>query len=104
MIKFITFVLLAASAVPAIAAPPATVSSVVKTADLDLTSAAGLRTLDQRLNLAAIEVCGEASDMDVPGKNDVRRCRAEVKAQFALERDRRIAAAAIGKPVSVAAR
>lgn len=104
MIKFITFALLATSAIPAVAAPPATVSSIVKTADLDLTIAAGQRKLDQRLNLAAIAVCGEASDMDVPGKNDVRRCRAEVKARLATERNRRIASATSDKPVSVAAR
>jgi UrcA family protein len=74
---------LAAAAVikgaPAIAAPaePQNVS-IVRTADLDLSSETGRRTLDQRLANAAREVCGVASDVDLEGKNDVRACRTEV--------------------------
>lgn len=72
---------LAAAAVikgaPAVAEPVQNVS-VVRTADLDLSSDNGRRALDQRLVIAAREVCGEASDVDLEGKNDVRACRAKV--------------------------
>ncbi len=54
--------------------------SLVRTADLDLGSAAGQRQLDHRLANAAREVCGEASDVDIKGKNEVRRCRDETLA------------------------
>ena len=63
-------------AVPALAEPaPAQNVSIVRTADLDLSTSAGRSTLDQRLVVAANEVCGTASDADLAGKNDVRRCR-----------------------------
>jgi UrcA family protein len=54
--------------------------SVVQTADLDLSTRAGQRLLDRRLATAAGEVCGEASDADLKGQNDVRQCRNEVLA------------------------
>ena len=103
MIKTFTTLLLAVAATPAMAAPAATVSSSIRTADLDLSSAAGQSALDRRLSAAAIQVCGTAWDSDVPGKNEVRRCRAEVKARFMAERNRRIAAASTER-VLVAAR
>jgi len=74
---------LAAAAVikgaPALAEPaePQNVS-IVRTADLDLSSETGRRALDQRLLNAAREVCGEASDVDLEGKNEVRACRTKV--------------------------
>lgn len=69
----------AIKAAPALAETPQNAAvSVVRTADLDLGSKAGLRTLDRRLVLAASTVCGTASDFDLKGLNDVRTCRAEV--------------------------
>ena len=58
----------ALKAVPALAEPvqPQNVS-VVQTADLDLSSEAGRRELNQRFVIAAYEVCGEASDIDLAG-------------------------------------
>ena len=103
MTKTLAVLLIALSTAPAAAAPTATVSTSVRTADLDLSSESGQRVLDQRLAQAAIQLCGTAWDSDVPGKNEVRRCRAEVKARFAAERDRRIAAA-LAKPEGLAAR
>ena len=94
---------LLASATPALAEPPVIVSTTVQTADLDLSSRAGQRALDHRLSLAAKDVCGSASDVDVAGKNDVRRCRAETLAKLASERDQRIAYAS-NQPIEVAAR
>jgi UrcA family protein len=66
--------------VPAFAEPAASAInvSVVRTADLDLSTKAGEHALDQRLVTAAREVCGSASDVDLEGKNDVRQCRADV--------------------------
>jgi UrcA family protein len=52
--------------------------SIVRTADLDLSTKAGQRQLERRLITAAREVCGEAFDSDLKGQNDVRRCREDV--------------------------
>lgn len=98
MTKIFLATLLAFTATPALAEPTVTVSTTVQTADLDLSSSAGQRALDHRLSLAAKEVCGVASDVDIAGKNDVRRCRAETLASLASERDQRIAASS-GSPI-----
>ena len=103
MTKIFLATLLAFTVAPALAEPPMTVSTTVQTADLDLSSAAGQQALNHRLSLAAKEVCGAASDVDIAGKNDVRRCRAETLANLAGERDQRIAAAS-HQPIEVAAR
>jgi UrcA family protein len=103
MTKIFLATLLAFTATPALAEPPVTVTSIVQTADLDLSSQAGQRALNHRLSLAAIEVCGTASDADIAGKNDVRQCRAEVLASVASDRDQRVAAAS-NQPIEVAAR
>jgi UrcA family protein len=73
----------AIKAAPALAQEPASETniSLVRTGDLNLGSAEGQRTLDRRLAKAAREVCGTASDVDVAGKNDVRKCRDETLAK-----------------------
>ena len=103
MTKILLATLLAFTATPALAEPPATTSSIVQIADLDLSTTRGQQALDRRLNLAAKEVCGTASDADVAGKNEVRRCRVETLSGLAAERDQRIAAAS-SQPIQVAAR
>ena len=103
MTKIFLASLLAFSATPALAEQPATAVSIVQTADLDLSTAGGQRALDHRLAQAAKEVCGTAADVDVAGKNDVRRCRVDTVAGLSAERDQRIAAAS-GSPIEVAAR
>jgi UrcA family protein len=103
MTKIFLATLLAFSATPALAEPPVTVSTTVQTGDLDLSSAAGQRALNHRLTLAAKEVCGKASNIDVAGQNDVRRCRHDTLASLSAERDQRIAAAS-NQPIEVAAR
>src|SRR5690242_19529309 len=72
----------AIKAVPAVAEPVASdVSvSIVRTADLDLTTKAGQRVLDHRLIQAANDVCGAAADVDLAGQNKVRACRQSVLA------------------------
>jgi UrcA family protein len=70
-----------ALAAPALAAPVSGQNvSIVSTADIDLSSAAGRAALDHRLVIAADEVCGTASDADLVGKNRARECRKEVLA------------------------
>ena len=103
MTKTIIAMLLAFSATPALAEAPLVATSIVETADLDLSSHSGQRALDHRLTQAVKEVCGTASDVDVAGKNDVRRCRVETLASLASERDQRIADAS-SQPIKVAAR
>jgi UrcA family protein len=64
------------TALPAFAEPLSIETAVVKVADLDLSSAAGQRALEARINRAVIAVCGAASDVDLEGLNAVRACRA----------------------------
>ena len=103
MTKIFLATLLAFTATPALAEPPAMATAKVQVADLDLSSAAGQRALDRRLNQAVVEVCGTASEVDIEGKNDVRRCRSETLARLTDDRNDRIAAVT-DKPIEVAAR
>jgi UrcA family protein len=69
-------------AVPAFSEPaPAQNASIVHTSDLDLSTDAGRAALDHRLVIAAHDVCGNAGDVDLAGKNKVRACRAETLAE-----------------------
>ena len=77
--------------------------TLVRTADLDLSTAAGQRRLDHRLANAARDVCGEASDVDVAGKNEVRRCRDETLATVRAQRDSTLVAAQRGAAIAVVA-
>ena len=77
--------------------------SLVRTADLDLGTNAGKRLLDQRVARAAREVCGVASDVDIEGKNDVRKCREDAIARATYERDEVRSAAARGAIIAVTA-
>ena len=103
MTKTIIAMLLAFAANPALAEAPVMVTSTVQTADLDLSTLKGQQILDRRLGQAAKEVCGVASDVDLEGKNIVRKCRADTLASVANDRDQRIAAAS-NQPIKVAAR
>ena len=88
----------------ALAKPPANSDvnvSIVATADLDLTTRAGQRALDERLVHAASEVCGTASDVDLAGKNEVRACRASVLAEVRSKGEQ---LASRGTPIVIAAR
>ncbi|MFL6760887.1 UrcA family protein [Sphingomonas sp.] len=71
---------------PALAqAAPVQNFSIVRTADLDLSSGVGRAALDHRLVTAAYEVCGTPSDADLVGKNAARACRADVLATARAE-------------------
>jgi len=93
---------LAIRATPALSQPPEFNVSIVRTADIDLSTRAGQRLLDRRLIIAAGEVCGEASDVDLKGKNDVRKCRDDVLAA-ARANARTIVAAKAGETIAVSA-
>jgi UrcA family protein len=92
---------------PALAESPAPASeinvSLVRTADLDLGSSQGQRQLDQRLANAAREVCGTASDVDIEGRNEVRKCRDDTLAKANGQRDAVLAAAEHGAFIAVTA-
>ena len=94
------------AATPALAqtAPLAENRIVVRTADLDLSQSAGQRALDHRIAIAVVEACGETSNVDLAGKNEIRRCRAETSAQVAANRDRLVELASKGKDIVLAAR
>lgn len=94
-----------ATITPAVAeaSEPQTVSSIVHTADLDLSSANGRQELDRRIVQAAREVCGEASPVDLEGRNAVRQCRADTIAAATKQRDQLLAAAKAGPAILVAA-
>ena len=81
---------------------PVTVTSIVQTADLDLSSSNGQQELDRRIVQAAREVCGEASNVDLEGRNAVRECRAETIAAAASQREQLLASAKYGTPILVA--
>ena len=94
-------------AAPALAETPSsdvrTYVSYVKTADLDLSSKGGQRTLDRRVAQAAREVCGTASDVDLVGQNKARECREAAVAKATGERDALAAAAKRGTVVAITA-
>ena len=97
----------AIKAAPALAETPSgevqTYVSYVKTADLDLSSVGGQRTLDRRVAQAAREVCGTVSDADLVGQNKARECRAEAIAKATGEREALLAAAKSGAAVAITA-
>lgn len=76
---------------PVTAEPIQSDSVTVSIADLDLTSAAGQRTFERRLARAVVELCGEAADVDLAGRNAVRKCRADTMAQAHAAKDQRLA-------------
>ena len=94
----------AIKAVPALAEPVAAQDinvSIVRTADLDLSTQSGRRALDHRLVNAAREVCGTASDVDLAGQNKVRACRVNVLSDARAKGDR---LASRGAVITIAAR
>lgn len=95
------------AAAPALAETPVAAGdvqlSLVRTADLDLSSEGGRRVLDQRLASAARDVCGTASDVDIKDKNAVRACRDETLAKARTQRETVLAAAERGALIAVTA-
>jgi UrcA family protein len=77
--------------------------SLVRTSDLNLETATGQRQLDQRLAHAAREVCGQASDVDIEGKNQVRQCRDETLAKAQVQKSSILASAGRGAVIAITA-
>lgn len=77
--------------------------SVVRTADLNLAAEEGRKRLESRLAQAAREVCGTASDADLAGKNEARKCREETLARALAQRDRLLAASDRSGVIAVSA-
>lgn len=102
----LSLMLSALAATPALAqaAPSAETQIIVSTADLDLGSATGKRTLDHRIAIAIVEACGSASNVDLEGRNAVRACRVEARAQAAAERNRLVVLANRSTDIILAAR
>ncbi|HEX6218793.1 MAG TPA: UrcA family protein [Sphingomicrobium sp.] len=84
-------------AAPALAETPVqsadVVVSLVRTSDLNLSTVDGQRQLDRRIANAAREVCGQASDVDLGGKNDTRECRKDTIARAQVQKSSVLAAA-----------
>ena len=82
----ITFALIAAFAgtSPA-AARPASRSTTVSTAGLDLATAGGQRRLELRLLHAASDLCGTPSSADARGRAKFDSCRDEVRGNVAAQ-------------------
>ncbi|MEO7411642.1 MAG: UrcA family protein [Sphingomicrobium sp.] len=106
MTKFTRFAMAilasAATITPAFAAEPAAGIAIVSTADLDLSNAHDVRTLDRRLSIAIVEACGEASNVDLAGRNAVRACRVDTRAKVDAARDRLVQLAALGSATKFA--
>ena len=102
----LSLILSALAATPALsqAAPSAETRIVVSTADLDLGSATGKRALDHRIAIAVVEACGETSNVDLAGRNEIRRCRDETSASVVANRDRLVELASRGQDIILAAR
>lgn len=78
MKKLCLIALAALSAAPAEAETAREVRSVrVGYSDLDLRSPEGAAKFHRRIRSAVADACGTASDADLRGKNEARRCRAE---------------------------
>ena len=91
MTRTIAILLLATASATPVAAETVTATRSVETADLDLSSAAGVRALEHRLTIAIVDACGEASAVDLQGANQVRACQADARHRVSAERDRVLA-------------
>ena len=104
---FVLAMIASAAPITSVAAEPAPSAEnkiVVRTADLDLGSATGQRILDHRIAIAVVDACGETSNADLAGRNEIRRCRNETSASVAANRDRLVELASRGQNIILAAR
>jgi UrcA family protein len=77
---------------------------VVRYADLDLSSPAGVARLDRRILSAVQAACGATSSADPKGANQAAACRSDALAQLQAKRGRILAAAQPAQPDRLAAR
>ena len=69
----------AAFAVPAVAAEEETASVEVKTSDLDLTTPAGTKTLEARIDNALDRVCARPDVRNIKAMQAFQACQAEAR-------------------------
>ena len=74
----------AVTAAPVFAKPIAPQVRTVSYADLDLSTVAGQARLEQRIQAAVRDVCGEATGVDLARRQSVRDCIAETRASVHL--------------------
>jgi UrcA family protein len=103
-IVIIAAALLAAPLATPASAEPVERTQIVSYSDLDLSRSSDVRRLDGRIGRAISQVCGTASEADLEGRNEVRRCRALVRESLSAERDQALAAAREPAQVAIAAR
>ena len=65
---------------PLFAKPATPEARVVSYSDLDLSNAAGRNRLEQRIQAAVRDVCGDAPSFDLARRHAVRECIAETSA------------------------
>ena len=75
----------------------------VRWADLNLTTDAGVRSLDRRIANAASTACGIPSSSDPAGKRTVKECRAEARERAQSQRQVAIALARQANATTLAA-
>jgi UrcA family protein len=96
MMKFSLMAILLLAGAPAIAhAGQAAPTVRVRTADLDLTTAKGRKTLDRRLAIAVEQVCREQSNFSSSYWTPNARCRAAAAKQVRPLRTQTLAAASV---------
>jgi UrcA family protein len=107
--------LMAAAAICAAAAAPALAQEAdvaapqrsVSYADLNLSSPAGVATLDRRIDMAVTLVCASADLRDLRAWEAIDHCRAEARSKVELTRNALLASAkaqTAAKSVTVAAK
>jgi UrcA family protein len=89
---------------PALAQNAAPRTATVAHADLDLSTAKGVKALDRRIWRAVVAVCGTAPDYDLKGKNDVRACQRDTRLLASAEAEQVVADAARAQPIRITTR
>ena len=95
MVKSLALLALILAAAPAAAEPSA---ATVRTADLDLSTPAGIARLDRRIERAIDLLCGTAFPTDLDAQAEIGRCRAETMKSVSSRRAMLVARAG-GSPV-----
>ena len=103
MTKIFLATLLAFSATPVLAERRSPSTSIVQTADLDLSTAKGQQALDLRLSQAVKEVCGTASTSTLPARMKFAAA-ASIRSPACRERTRPADRRRFRQPIEVAAR
>lgn len=93
MMKLIFALAVAASAAPALAGDGRSDAPTrrVRVADLNMSSAQGIATLDRRINAAARAICDTPDQSDLQAKRAYRRCVSATRQAAQQQRDALVA-------------